>query len=118
MRVRIRAEGFAERVRDLDVPAGGSTIESSPEALDRAERPGALRGLVRDFGGTPLRAQIAVEPGGHRAQADEAGTFELEVPPGQYEVEVSAPGFTTQRRQVTVEANGVVILNVDLRGAR
>jgi uncharacterized membrane protein len=59
-----------------------------------------------------------VSPGEHRVETDDAGTFELELPPGSYEVEVRARRFRPQRRQITIEENGVVILNVDLRRAR
>ena len=51
-------------------------------------------------------------------RADENGEFELEVPPGAYEVVIEANGHDVQRRRVTVEQLGVTVLNVDLRRSR
>jgi hypothetical protein len=70
---------------------------------------------VRSFNGKPLPATIKVEPLGLEAKTDADGTFQIDVPPGSYEVIVVSPGFAGQRRPVQVEENGVTILNADLR---
>jgi hypothetical protein len=79
---------------------------------------GQVRGLVRSFSGTGLKARVRIEPLGKEIQTDAAGTFQLDVPPGSYEVVVEAAGHEVQRRRVEVPEDGVVILNADLlRGA-
>ncbi|MEY2937018.1 MAG: hypothetical protein RL033_7767 [Pseudomonadota bacterium] len=75
---------------------------------------GQVRGLIRSFSGVGLRARVRIEPIGKEIQTDAAGTFQLDVPPGAYEVVVEAPGHAAQRRQVRVPEDGVVILNADL----
>jgi hypothetical protein len=75
---------------------------------------GQVRGLVRSFSGAGLRARIRIEPLGKVIQSDAAGNFQLDVPPGAYDVVVDAPGHAQQRRHVQVPEDGVVILNADL----
>ena len=86
--------------------------------------PGQIRGLVRDFGGQPLQASVVVQRVAAEgetpaepvtAQTDADGLFEVDVQPGSYEVTIEAPGYTTQQRTVTVEEQGVTVLNADLR---
>lgn len=61
---------------------------------------------------------MTVEPGGRSTRVGEHGEFEVEVPPGSYTVIIEAAGHESQRRTVTVEQLGVVVLNVDLRRSR
>jgi hypothetical protein len=91
----------------------------APEAAAAPRRPsGQLRGFVRSLrGGGPVSADIRIDPTGQVLRAD-GGRFEIDVPPGAYEVEISARGYTTQTRRVQVEDNGVTLLNVDLRRPR
>ncbi len=115
---------------DLAVEVDASEHEPLRIALDAARgqdaivlkpriEPGELRGLVRSFSGRPLRASIELHPGAHRVEVDEDGRFELQVPPGVYEVLIEAGGYRSQRRRVTIEQGGVTVLNVELRrGAR
>jgi hypothetical protein len=48
----------------------------------------------------------------------EGGRFEVDVPPGEYDVIVKATGYADQHRHVRVEANGVVVLDLDMRTRR
>jgi hypothetical protein len=77
-----------------------------------------LRGLVRSFEGLPLQAAIRVLPEGRSVSADKDGRFMLELAPGSYQVEIECSGYRTQRRKVTVQQNGVTLLNVELRTGR
>ncbi|MEO8180073.1 MAG: carboxypeptidase-like regulatory domain-containing protein [Deltaproteobacteria bacterium] len=121
-----RVEQLAPRSAILRVSAARLQTQTQPVQL----RPGAplvvemqlspapptgqVRGLVRSFSGVGLRARVRVEPLGKETQTDAAGTFQLDVPPGSYEVIVEAPGHGPQRRRVQVPEDGVVILNADL----
>jgi hypothetical protein len=103
------------------------TIEVSPDrppedprALAPKAETGVLRGLIRSFGSAePLQAQIVVRSARGKSTAESEsgadGRFEIELPPGTYRVTIGAPGYRTHTRKVTVEGNGVAILNVDMR---
>jgi len=110
--LRITAEGFRPIERDIDVSAG------KPLRLDvhaeLALPAGQVRGLVRSLRGKPLRASVHLEPGGAETKTDAEGFFQIDVPPGQYEVVIEAPGYDAQRRTAKVGEQGVVIVNADL----
>jgi hypothetical protein len=63
-----------------------------------------------------VAATIRVNPGGRSTTADADGRFELDVDPGTFELEISAPGYTSQTRTVRV-THAPVILKIDLRPA-
>ena len=85
--------------------------------LEPAPPTGQLRGLVRSFGGKGLQARVRIEPLGTELATDQAGNFMADVPPGRYVIVIRAPGRESQRRQVEVTPDGVVILNADLQKA-
>jgi hypothetical protein len=106
--VTVKAPGYEDGT--LDANGAGTKI-----TVKHAIKPGQLRGLVRSFAGKPLAATVRVEPLGVETKTDADGVFTVDVPPGSYEVVVTAPGFAQQRRKMQVEENGVTILNADLR---
>jgi hypothetical protein len=113
--VHVEAEGFEPLERTFVVTRGEpATIELQ---LSPAAPPAQLRGLVRSFGGIGLKANIVVEPLGTSLTTDDQGFFSVDVPPGSYEVVITADGYQEQRRKVEVEEEGVTILNADLRKA-
>jgi hypothetical protein len=114
--VEVSAEGYTPATRPVTLTVGAPV--QLDVALAKALPAGQVRGLVRDFSGKPLAASIRVEPGGLEAKAGADGTFEVNVPPGSYEVTIHAPGHADQRRRVTVERDGVTMLNVELRKGR
>jgi hypothetical protein len=80
--------------------------------------PSQLRGVVRSLDGKAVTARVRLEPLGTEATVDDKGTFQLDLPPGGYDVVIEAAGYVTQRRHVQVEPKGVVILNAELVRAR
>ncbi len=110
--VVVKAAGFDETSADTNLAAAPAALDL---VMKKAIKPGQLRGLVRSFNGKALVATIRVEPIGVEAKTDADGTFQIDVPPGAYEVVVAATGHAGQRRPVQVEENGVTILNADLR---
>jgi len=115
-RVTIEADGYETATREMQLKPGSSadlTVSLSLQA-----KVGQLRGVVQSFGGKPLRASISVVPSGAGTKTDAQGSFELDLEAGQYQVQISANGFVEQKRTVSVEPNGVTILNVDLRAAK
>jgi hypothetical protein len=70
---------------------------------------------VQSFGGDALPATIKVNPPGSTHEAGADGRFTIDVEPGTYTVEISAPGYTSQTHTVTVREKAVVVVNADLR---
>jgi hypothetical protein len=92
-------------------------------ALVRKLPSGQIRGTVRSFQGRGIAATIQVSgaegngPVASELRSD-GGAFQVDVPPGRYQVLIQAPGHAPQTRTVLVERNGVTVLNVDLRPER
>jgi len=110
--LRVQAEGFQPIERDIDVRTG--TSARVDVRVEQALPAGQVRGLVRSFRGKPLAASIHLEPGGSQTKTDAEGFFQLDVPPGEYEVVIESPGYQPQRRKAKVDQQGVVIVNADL----
>jgi hypothetical protein len=112
--ITIRAEGYRETTQPLEI--GEGDIVTPTVSLARDLPPGELRGVVQSFTGETVNATVRIEPLGQEVTTGADGSFQIEVPPGDYEVVITAQGYQEQRRPVTVEADGgVTILNVDLR---
>jgi hypothetical protein len=114
--VAVRAEGFEPATRSIELAAGAD--QELVIELERVLPPGQLRGFVRSFGGKPVAAELTIEPLGKKITAGADGGFQIDVAPGKYEVVIRAPGYREQRRSVTIEEGGVLILNVDLRAQK
>lgn len=111
-RLRVKAEGFQPVERDVELQKGAALRVDV--RVEQALPAGQVRGLVRSFRGKPLAASIRVEPSGAQTSTDAEGFFQLDVPPGEYEVVIESPGYQAQRRKAKVEQQGVVIVNADL----
>lgn len=110
--LRVQAEGFQPIERDIDVKIGASARVDV--RVEQALPAGQVRGLVRSFRGKPLAASVRLEPGGNETKTDAEGFFQLDVPPGEYEVVIESAGYQPQRRKAKVDQQGVVIVNADL----
>ena len=106
------AEGFEPGEQQIVLGEDTAALEIY---LDAILPPGQLRGLVRSFRGKPLRAELRIEPERKVVETGKDGSFEIDLPPGAYEVTISVEGFTSQTRQILIEEEGVTIMNVDLR---
>jgi hypothetical protein len=114
--VAVTAEGFEPLRRSFVLEAGVPLkIELKLTALPPQSQ---LRGIIRSFGGQGLRARVRVEPLGVDVTTNADGAFQVDVPPGGYEVAIQADGYETQKRRVRVDPQGVVILNADLVKSR
>lgn len=111
-RVTIRADGYGETTQDVEVARGEREVE--PVTL-RRDLSAQIRGVIQSFRGEPVTATVRVEPVGTEVTTDSEGFFEIDVPPGDYEVVIRADGYEEQRRPVHVDEEGVTILNADLR---
>jgi hypothetical protein len=84
---------------------------------------GQLRCSVRSFGGVGISATLKIlkgpdVPAPSAPMHSRDGTFSIELAPGTYEVLIEAAHFIPQRRTISVEKNGVTLLNADLRRAK
>jgi hypothetical protein len=108
----IEAPGYEPFERELVVEPGKRV--TLPATLKSLPPPSQVRGVVRSFGGQALVAKVRVDPLGIETTTDATGAFQVDVAPGSYDVTIEAEGYENQRRQVRVDAQGVVILNADL----
>lgn len=115
-RLIVRRTGFAAFEQAIDV-VKNQVLE--PKVILEFSVKGQLKGLVRAFDGTIVPAQIIIETPDHQkafeATVGTDGMFQINVPPGRYVVRISAEKYRSQTRKVTVEENGVTVLNADLR---
>jgi hypothetical protein len=110
--VTVSADGYEDEAVSMSV-VGGKT-EEREVTLEQTTPRGQLRGLIRAFDGSPLVATVVVTPGDLTVTADAEGRFELDVPPGSYQVSVSVDGYEGQRRKVRIDENGVTVFNAEL----
>jgi len=93
---------------------------SVPLKLVKEEQkvPATLTGVVRTRGGKPIAATLEIPEAEIRTAASEAGTFTFHIQGGTYTVQISAPGYLTQKKRVTVKDGDQAIFNVDLFPSR
>ncbi len=112
------ALGFESQTWETDVYAG-MPEQAARTLVPEKHEGGLLRGLIRSFGSTPLRATITVlnKRGKQVAQGstDSQGRFEIALPGGKYRVIVKATGYKQHKGEVQISAHSVAILNVDMR---
>jgi hypothetical protein len=80
----------------------------------RKKIPATITGLVRSTRGGPVSADLELPEAKAKTKAGKNGSFSFTVTAGTYRVIISAPGFVTQRKSVTVKEGDQAILNVDL----
>jgi hypothetical protein len=111
------AVGFATQTWALDVAP--ELQPEAPRKLVPTLHAGTLRGLIRSFDGSPLRATLTVRGARGKLvqtlQSAADGSVELELSAGRYSISIEAPGHHTTTQSVQISGNGVTVLNVDLR---
>lgn len=110
--LHVEATGFKPFEQPVRIEAG--TPLQLEVVLTPLPPPSQVRGLIRNLGGHGIVAKVRVEPVGVEATSDAKGAFQVDLPPGSYDVVIEAPGYAPQRRHVSVDAEGVVILNAEL----
>jgi hypothetical protein len=114
--LHVRAPGYEPS--ELTIPSGrpGETVKVAFSLVREDDKvPALVRGTTKDArSGRPVSAEIFVTTLGTRYRTDAAGQFELSVPRGKHELLISAAGYVTQKKVVTVRPGETIILNVDL----
>ncbi|MFT5685251.1 MAG: OOP family OmpA-OmpF porin [Myxococcota bacterium] len=116
--VFVRAEGYEVLQTTLTIPAG-STFEQRL----RVEPEGALDGRmvlnVTDIDGLPIEASIRVMGmEGSMARTSSDGLGERSLSAGSHEIVISAPGYKTSRRMVTLRSGGESLIDIVLKDSR
>jgi hypothetical protein len=107
----ISATGWEEYTTSIRLTAASAPFASE---LRRPLPDGQIRGQVRSLGGARLSAAVSIEPLGQTLRTDAKGQFTVDVPPGDYQITVQAPGHHPQTKPVHVEHHGVTVLVIDL----
>lgn len=75
------------------------------------EGPARIRGTVVDPKGKPVVAEVVLPSHGPKPSTAKNGEFELEVPPGEHSLDVSAKGYLTQGKRVVVRPGETVVVD-------
>src|SRR5579871_6399691 len=74
----------------------------------------SVAGHVYDPQGSPV-AGATIHLGPKETQSDAEGAWQLQTPPGVYEVSIGAPGFTAAKAEVTI-GDSVTVLDLRFEG--
>lgn len=117
--VTARKAGFQPAEEIASVISGRKSplvIRLLPEVK---RRPAAISGIVRSSTGKPLSATLQIFPLKQKLRANTSGEFRLEIEPGTYRAQISAPGYIPQTKTITVKDGEESIFDVELhRSAR
>lgn len=116
-RLRATTEGADPATAEVTVVSG--EVAEVTLNVERAENvTTGIRGRVTDFNGRAVQAQIRIPSLDIEIESDDDGQFEVEAPPGNYQVMIWARGYQTQTSRQTVPHGGMVVMNVELRSRR
>lgn len=113
--VKVTAPGFNPGEEAASIVAGKVSELTVTLVPEKKRVPATLRGQVRSArGGKPVVAKLEVRELKQTIAADEGGAFSVQIPGGKYTVRITATGFVTQTKTVTVRDGDQAIFNVDL----
>lgn len=113
--VKVTAPGFNPGEEAASIVAGTTTELTVTLVPEKKRVPATVSGQVRSArGGKPVVAQLEIRELKQTVAADAGGAFSVQIPGGKYTVRISAAGFHTQTKTVTVRDGDQAIFNVDL----
>jgi hypothetical protein len=113
--LNLSLEGYQKGEEAASVVVGKSSEVSVSLVPEKKRVPATIKGLVRSTkGGKPISADLELPQAKLKTKANEAGEFTFRVEGGTYSVKISAPGYVTQQKEVTVKDGDQAIFNVDL----
>ena len=115
--LRAVADGYAAGTQSvtlsasqtLDFALDPSSTPAPPPATERFTLSGSVSDSRNEAAIRGARVSVVTGPDrGASTETDDAGRYSLSVQPASFRLEVSAPSFATEARNVTVSANHVV----------
>ena len=114
--VELSAAGFTPKSEAATILPGLTATVATELVSAKQRDPATVSGFVRSArGGAPVTANLTIPEASIKAKADAKGAFLFRLNGGTYTVTISAKGFVTQTKQVTVKDGDQAILNVDLQ---
>lgn len=114
--ISFAAPGFTEKAEAATVLPGIDSSVSTELVSAKKRDPATVSGFVRSArGGAAVTANLSIPEASIKAKADAQGAFVFRLTGGTYTVTISAKGFVTQTKQVTVKDGDQAIFNVDLQ---
>jgi hypothetical protein len=111
----LELSGYQKGEEAASVVAGKTSEVSVVLTPEKKRVPATITGLVRSTkGGAPISADLEVPQMKLKTRADAKGAFSFRLEGGTYTVKISAPGYVTQSKDVTVKDGDQAIFNVDL----
>jgi hypothetical protein len=115
MSLKATAPEFTPGEEGASIVAGRTSELTITLVPEKKRVPATLRGQVRSArGGKAVVAQLEIRELKQTIAADEGGAFSVQIPGGKYTVRISATGFVTQTKTITVRDGDQAIFNVDL----
>ncbi len=113
--LQISAAGFSTANEMVQIsPEEESILDVSLEVLGKGS-PATVRGLVRNLAGQPLRAQVSVKGLAVAISVSPEGRFVVQIPGGTYTFVISAPGYETQMKHVTLSDGDQAIFHAEMQ---
>ncbi len=113
--VKVSAPEFQPVEEAAVVVAGRESEISIPLAPAKRVGYATISGKVRStLEGRPLVATLVIPTAKVRTRTDAQGAFSVKLKPGTYHIVISANGYLTQTKSVTVKDGEQAIFNVDL----
>lgn len=114
--VEIAAAGFTAKAEAATILPGLQATVATELVSAKKRDPATVSGSVRSArGGAAVQANLEIPEASIKAKADDKGGFVFRLAGGTYTVTISAKGFVTQTKQVTVKDGDQAIFNVDLQ---
>ncbi len=118
VQVRVEAQGFTTGEEVAQVPPeGAATLDVTLEPLGKGS-PATVRGLIRARSGKELKASVVLKGGKknktQKVPVSAEGRFVVTIPAGEYSFTISAPGFISQTKKVTLGDGEQAIFHSEL----